>query len=119
MNNFQIDIREQGGWNNLDGWVRPFDLTFALDETLDSGSVQVTGSTRKAIIKPYTLIRLTINTTVKYMLVQDANARKAPLRGRLSTIGTSRLSRPQKCSKGYRATRCVSLIIWDTTMRTA
>lgn len=81
MNNFQIDIREQGGWNNLDGWVRPFDLTFALDETLDSGSVQVTGSTRSAIIKPYTLIRLTINTTVKYMLVQDAKRTQSTFSG--------------------------------------
>lgn len=81
MNNFQIDIYELGSWNNLDGWVRPFDLTFALDETLDSGSVQVTGSTRKAIIKPYTLIRLTINTTVKYMLVQDAKRTQSTFAG--------------------------------------
>ena len=81
MNNFQIDIYELGSWNNLDGWVRPFDLTFALDETLDSGSVQVTGSTRKAIIKPYTLIRLTINSTVKYMLVQDAKRTQSTFSG--------------------------------------
>ena len=81
MNNFQIAIYELGSWNNLDGWVRPFDLTFALDETLDSGSVQVTGSTRKAIIKPYTLIRLTINTTVKYMLVQDAKRTQSTFSG--------------------------------------
>lgn len=81
MNNFQIAIYELGSWNNLDGWVRPFDLTFALDETLDSGSVQVTGSTRSAIIKPYTLIRLTINTTVKYMLVQDAKRTQSTFSG--------------------------------------
>ena len=81
MNNFQIDIYELGSWNNLDGWVRPFDLTFALDETLDSGSVQVTGSTRSAIIKPYTLIRLTINSTVKYMLVQDAKRTQSTFSG--------------------------------------
>ena len=81
MNNFQIDIYEHRGWHNLDGWVRPFDLTFALDETLDSGSVQVTGSTRKETIKPYTLIRLTINSTVKYMLVQDAKRTQSTFSG--------------------------------------
>lgn len=47
-------------WTGLDGTVRPFSLNDTLDETLDSGLVEVTGLASKPLIKPFALVKVEI-----------------------------------------------------------
>ena len=61
---YQIDIYEkQGtawGWHTLSGWTRPFTDGTRLDETLDSGTINLSNVTRDKAIKPFTRLRIIV-----------------------------------------------------------
>lgn len=62
MFSYAVEIKERGdtAWSSLSGWVQPFTYGTTLDDSLDSGKIMISQSTREAIIKPFTRIRITI-----------------------------------------------------------
>ena len=62
MFSYAVEIKERGDteWSSLSGWVQPFTYGTTLDDSLDSGKIMISQSTREAIIKPFTRIRITI-----------------------------------------------------------
>lgn len=60
--NYTISIYENNNWVALTGKVRPFSYTEAEDETLDSGVLQLVGSTRAETIKPLTYCKIEFGT---------------------------------------------------------
>lgn len=63
MFSYAVEIKERGdtAWHSLSGWVLPFTYGTTLDDSLDSGKIMISQSTREAIIKPFTRIRITIS----------------------------------------------------------
>lgn len=63
MFSYAVEIKERGdtAWSSLSGWVQPFTYGTTLDDSLDSGKIMISQSTREAIIKPFTRIRITIS----------------------------------------------------------
>lgn len=63
MFSYAVEIKERGdaAWHSLSGWVQPFTYGTTLDDSLDSGKIMISQSTREAIIKPFTRIRITIS----------------------------------------------------------
>lgn len=63
MFSYSVEIKERGdtAWSPLSGWVQPFTYGTTLDDSLDSGKIMISQSTREAIIKPFTRIRITIS----------------------------------------------------------
>lgn len=63
MFSYSVEIKERGdtAWRSLSGWVLPFTYGTTLDDSLDSGKIMISQSTREAIIKPFTRVRITIS----------------------------------------------------------
>ena len=63
MFSYSVEIKERGdtAWQPLSGWVQPFTYGTTLDDSLDSGKIMISQSTREAIIKPFTRVRITIS----------------------------------------------------------
>lgn len=63
MFSYSVEIKERGdtAWTTLSGWAQPFTYGTTLDDSLDSGKIMISQSTREAIIKPFTRIRITIS----------------------------------------------------------
>ena len=63
MFSYSVEIKERGdtAWSSLSGWAQPFTYGTTLDDSLDSGKIMISQSTREAIIKPFTRIRITIS----------------------------------------------------------
>lgn len=63
MFSYSVKIKERGdtAWRSLSGWVLPFTYGTTLDDSLDSGKIMISQSTREAIIKPFTRVRITIS----------------------------------------------------------
>ncbi len=85
MFSYQVQIYEkQNGtwaWRNLSGWTRPFTDGTRLDETLDSGTLNLSCVKREKAIKPFTRLRFIVreNGTEKeriYRLVASARKTK-------------------------------------------
>ncbi len=60
MFSYKIEANENNQWTEVHGWVRPFTDGQTLDDSLDSGKIMISQSTREAIIKPFTRVRITI-----------------------------------------------------------
>ena len=85
MFSYQVHIYEKQnntwGWYNLTGWTRPFTDGTRLDETLDSGTLNLSCVPRQKAIKPFTRLRFIVseNGTEKgriYRLVASARKTK-------------------------------------------
>lgn len=63
MFSYAVEIKERGdtAWSPLSGWAQPFTYGTTLDDSLDSGKIMISQSTREAIIKPFTRVRITIS----------------------------------------------------------
>ena len=65
MFSYQVDIYEKQngawGWHTLSGWTRPFTDGTRLDETLDSGTINLSNVTRDKAIKPFTRLRIIVS----------------------------------------------------------
>lgn len=65
MFSYQVDIYEKQneawGWRTLTGWTRPFTDGTRLDETLDSGTINLSCVTRQKAIKPFTRLRIIVS----------------------------------------------------------
>ena len=65
MFSYQVDIYEKQngawGWHTLSGWTRPFTDGTRLDETLDSGTINLSNVTRSKAIKPFTRLRIIVS----------------------------------------------------------
>lgn len=58
MFEYSIELLENGAWSELGFWVRPFYDTQTLDDSLDTGKIKVSLSTRSKTIKPFTRLRI-------------------------------------------------------------
>lgn len=60
MLSYKFEVKEQDTWERLSSWVRPFTDGITLDESLDSGSFQLSLIERAEPIKPFTRLRITV-----------------------------------------------------------
>ena len=60
MFSYSIEAYENNQWSNITGWVRPFTDGQTLDDSLDSGKINLSFVTRSAPYAPFTRIRISI-----------------------------------------------------------
>lgn len=60
MFGYKIEANENNQWTEVHGWVRPFTDGQTLDDTLDSGKINVKCATYGKVIKPFTLLSIAI-----------------------------------------------------------
>ena len=60
MFGYKIEANENNQWTEVHGWVRPFTDGQTLDESLDSGKINLSFVTRSAPYAPFTRIRISI-----------------------------------------------------------
>lgn len=58
MFNYKIEANENNQWTEVHGWVRPFTDGQTLDESLDSGKINLSFVTRSKPYAPFTRIRI-------------------------------------------------------------
>lgn len=60
MFSYKIEANENNQWTEVHGWVRPFTDGQTLDDSLDSGKINLSFVTRSAPYAPFTRIRISI-----------------------------------------------------------
>lgn len=60
MFGYKIEANENNQWSNITGWVRPFTDGQTLDDSLDSGKINLSFVTRSKPYAPFTRIRISI-----------------------------------------------------------
>lgn len=66
MFNYNVFYQKKGtlNWTPLDGYARPFSMNDTLDESLDSGVIQITGLSEPPAINPFAGVRIDITDGV-------------------------------------------------------
>ena len=60
MFSYKIEANENNQWTEVHGWVRPFTDGQTLDESLDSGKINLSFVTRSKPYAPFTRIRISV-----------------------------------------------------------
>lgn len=60
MFSYKIEANENNQWTEVHGWVRPFTDGQTLDESLDSGKINLSSVTRSKPYAPFTRIRISV-----------------------------------------------------------
>ncbi len=60
MFSYKIEANENNQWTEIHGWVRPFTDGQTLDESLDSGKINLSFVTRSKPYAPFTRIRISV-----------------------------------------------------------
>lgn len=60
MFSYKIEANENNQWTEVHGWVRPFTDWQTLDDSLDSGKINLSFVTRSKPYAPFTRIRISV-----------------------------------------------------------
>lgn len=60
MVSYKIEVHENNQWQTINGWVRPFTDRQTLDDSLDSGRINMSFIKRDKPFKPFTRLRISI-----------------------------------------------------------
>ena len=60
MFSYKIEANENNQWTEVHGWVRPFTDGQTLDDSLDSGKINLSFVTRSKPYAPFTRIRISV-----------------------------------------------------------